>query len=103
MPITITSQNFDNEVMHSDIPVMIDFWATWCGPCRMAAPVVDELSEELDGTVKVAKVNVDDEPEIASQFNVMSIPSFILVKEGKVTASTVGARPKDEIRKILGI
>ena len=103
MPITITSQNFDNEVMHSDIPVMIDFWASWCGPCRMAAPVVDELSEELDGTVKVAKVNVDDEPEIASQFNVMSIPSFILVKEGKVTASTVGARPKDEIRKILGI
>jgi thioredoxin 1 len=103
MTVTVTSQNFENEVMQSDIPVMIDFWASWCGPCRMVAPAVDELSDELDGVVKVVKINVDDEPELAAQFDVMSIPAFVLVKDGEVAASTIGARPKDEIRKALGI
>lgn len=103
MPITITANNFENEVMKSDKPVLADFWATWCGPCRMVSPVVDELEKELEGNVKVVKVNVDDEPEIASRFNVMSIPTLVLVKNGTVTATSVGARPKEDIKKVLGI
>lgn len=103
MPVTITSTNFENEVLKSDKPVLADFWATWCGPCRMISPVIDELEEELAGNVKVVKVNVDDEPEIASRFNVMSIPTLVLVKDGTVAATSVGARPKEDIKKVLGI
>lgn len=103
MPLTITSQNYETEVMKSATPVLIDFWAPWCGPCRMVSPIVDELETELAGSVKVVKVNVDDEPEIASNFNVMSIPTLAVVKDGKVAATSVGARPKDDIRKMLGI
>lgn len=103
MPITITSDNFENEVMKSDKPVLADFWASWCGPCRMVSPVIDELEKELAGNVKVVKINVDDEPEIASRFNVMSIPTLALVKDGTVAATAVGARPKEEIKKVLGI
>lgn len=103
MPLAITSENFETEVMQSDKPVLIDFWAPWCGPCRMVAPIVDELAEELDGHIKVVKINVDDAPEIASRFNVMSIPTLTIVKNGKVTATSIGARSKEDIRKILGI
>lgn len=103
MPTIITSENFDNEVMKADIPVLIDFWAEWCGPCRMVSPIVDELASELEGNVKVVKVNVDDEPEIAATFNVMSIPTLAVVKDGKVSATSVGARPKDDIKQMLGI
>jgi thioredoxin 1 len=103
MPLTITSENFDTEVMQSDTPVLIDFWAPWCGPCRMVSPIVDELSTELEGDIKVVKVNVDDEPDIAASFNVMSIPTLAVVKKGKVAATSVGARPKDDIKQILGI
>jgi len=103
MSLTITSENFDTEVMQADKPVLIDFWAPWCGPCRMVSPIVDELAAELEGNVKVVKVNVDEEPEIAASFNVMSIPTLTVVKQGKVAATSVGARPKDDIKQMLGI
>ena len=101
--ITITKANFESEVLNSPIPVVIDFWATWCGPCRMIAPIIEEIAEEYDGTVKVGKVNVDDEPELASSFRVISIPTIVLVKDGKVTASAVGYMTKDKLLKELGI
>ncbi|MEG6572487.1 thioredoxin [[Clostridium] cellulosi] len=103
MPLTITSENFDTEVLNSDKPVLVDFWATWCGPCRMIAPVIDEIEAEYGDKIKVGKVNVDDEPEIASNFNIMSIPTLLFFKDGKVAASSVGARPKEDIIQMLGI
>lgn len=103
MPLTITSENFDSEVLNSDKPVLVDFWATWCGPCRMIAPVVDEIETEYADKIKVGKVNVDDEPEIAANFNIMSIPTLLVFKDGKVAASSVGARPKDDIVQMLGL
>lgn len=102
MPLTITTDNFETEVVNSDKPVLIDFWAPWCGPCRMVSPIVDELENELDN-VKVVKINVDDAPDLASKFNVMSIPTLAVVKDGAVTATAVGARPKQDLRDILGI
>lgn len=101
--ITVTKDNFHEVVAQEAKPVLVDFWATWCGPCRMVSPIVDELSEELSDSIKVAKVNVDEEPELASQFGVMSIPTLVLVKGGAVAATSVGARPKEDIRKQLGI
>ena len=101
--ITLTSTNFKEEAIDSPLPVLIDFWASWCGPCRMVSPIVEELSDELDGVVKVGKVNVDEEGEIASEYGVMSIPTIILIKDGKVAATSVGARPKEDIRQQLGI
>ena len=99
--ITITKENFENEVIKSDIPVFIDFWATWCGPCQMMSPVVAELADEYEGKVKVCKVNVDEEPELASVFNVSSIPMFTVIKNGKLTDSTVGAMPKEKLEQML--
>ena len=101
--ITITKANFESEVLNSPIPVVIDFWATWCGPCRMIAPIIEEITEEYDGAVKVGKVNVDDEPELASKFRVVSIPTIVLVKDGKITASAVGYMTKEKLIKELGI
>lgn len=101
--IAVTKDNFSEVVLQASQPVLVDFWATWCGPCRMVSPIVDELSEELSDSIKVAKVNVDEEPELASQFGVMSIPTLVLVKEGSVAATSVGARPKEDIRQQLGI
>lgn len=95
--INITKENFESEVIKSEIPVLIDFWATWCGPCRMIAPTVAEIAEEYEGKVKVCKVNVDDEPELANQFRVDSIPTLFIVKNGEVTDKLVGLRPKDQI------
>lgn len=95
--INITKENFESEVIKSEIPVLIDFWATWCGPCRMIAPTVSEIAEEYEGKVKVCKVNVDDEPELANQFRVDSIPTLFIVKNGEVTDKLVGLRPKDQI------
>ena len=99
--LKITRENFENEVMKSDIPVLIDFWAPWCGPCRMMGPIIEQLAEEYEGKAKVGKVNVDEEGELSQAFGVMSIPTIVLVKDGKVVRQAVGARPKEEVEAML--
>lgn len=101
MEITITKDNFEAEVLRSEIPVLVDFWATWCGPCRMLAPVIGEIAEEYAGTVKVGKVNVDEEPELAMQFRVDSIPTVMLFREGRLVNTAVGFRPKEQLAAML--
>ena len=98
MAIThITAQNFQEEVLRSDLPVLVDFWAPWCGPCRMLAPVLEELEQELAGKVKIGKINVDEEMELAAQFQVASIPTLILFREGQAVRRTVGVQTKDQL------
>ena len=99
--VTITKENFDTEVMHADRPVLLDFWAAWCGPCRMLSPVIAEIAEEYEGKVKVGKVNMDEEEELAAAFHVESIPMVVLIKEGKAVEASVGYRPKAELVKML--
>ena len=99
--LKITKNNFENEVLKSDIPVLIDFWAAWCGPCRMMSPVIAELAEKYEGKAKICKVNVDEEPELAAAFKVMSIPMFALIKNGQVTDSLIGARPKEDLEVLI--
>lgn len=99
--LNITKTNFEREVLRSDKPVLIDFWASWCGPCRMLSPVISEIAEEKAGEVKVCKVNVDEEAELASIFNVSSIPMLVVVKDGRVVNASVGVRPKDQIMAML--
>ena len=94
--ITITKENFQEEVMKSDKPVLLDFWASWCGPCRMVSPTVDEIAEEMSN-IKVGKINVDEQQELAAAFNVMSIPTLIVMQNGKVVDQAVGVRPKRQI------
>ncbi len=93
----VTDKNFDEEVLKSKEPVLVDFWAPWCGPCQSTSPIVDELAKEYEGKVKVAKVNVDDNPHVAQRFAVMSIPTFLFFKKGMVIDSIVGAASKDEL------
>ena len=99
--IKISKDNFEKEVIASDKPVLIDFWASWCGPCKMLSPVVDEIADELTD-IKVCKINVDEENELASAFNIMSIPTLVLFKDGKVQNSTVGVVPKASILQMIG-
>ena len=96
----INKNNFQNEVLNSEKPVLLDFWAPWCGPCRMVSPIVDEIAAER-GDIKVGKVNVDEQPELAAQFGVMSIPTLVVMKGGKVANQMVGARPKSQILAML--
>ena len=99
--VIITKENFENEVLKSDIPVLVDFWATWCGPCRMLAPIVEEIANENEGKLKVGKIDVDQQPELAMQFRVASIPTLILFKEGKAVAQSLGYKPKAQIEAML--
>ena len=99
-PITITTENFDAEVLHSEKPVLLDFWASWCGPCRMLSPIVDEVAEERSD-VKVGKVNVDEQMELAMRFQVSSIPMLVVFKDGKAVAKSVGYRSKSEIAAMV--
>ncbi len=98
--ITIHKGNFQEEVIHSDKPVLLDFWAPWCGPCRMVAPVMEEIAEERPD-IKVGKINVDEQPELAGQFGIMSIPTLVVIKEGKIAHQAVGARSKSQILAML--
>ena len=98
--ININNNNFQDEVMHSDKPVLLDFWASWCGPCRMVSPIVDEIAAERSD-IKVCKINVDEQPELAARFGVMSIPTLLVMKNGKVVNQAVGARPKAQILAML--
>ncbi len=98
---TITKDNFESEVINSDIPVLVDFWATWCAPCRMLAPIISKIAEERAGEVKVGKVNVDEEPELAAKFSISSIPTVLIFKGGHPVNSSVGFVPKEQIEKLI--
>src|SRR5919204_1702215 len=101
--VTVTDQDFDRQVLQSDMPVLVDFWADWCGPCHLLAPVVEEIATEHAGTLRVAKLNVDDNPHMAQHFGVLSIPTLILFSGGQERGRVIGARAKDDIaRELLG-
>ena len=101
MEIELYKETFEQEVLQSDIPVLVDFWATWCGPCKMIAPIVKEIADEYDGKILVGKVNVDEEPDLTMQYNVSSIPTLMVFKTGQLVNKAVGYREKDEILKML--
>ena len=97
----ITSENFNKEVMESEIPVLIDFWAEWCTPCKMMSKVVEELEEELKGTIKVGKINVDEGTKLATKYGIMSIPTFMIFKNGEVVQTKIGMQDKEELKRML--
>ena len=100
--VHVDSKNFEAEVLKSSQPVLLDFWATWCGPCRMLAPVLDQVAAEKEGQVKVCKLDIDQNPELASQYGVMSIPTLMVFKNGQVVNKSVGLIPKAAVEKLLG-
>lgn len=101
MTIEITKENFEEVVLKNQLPVLVDFWATWCGPCKMIGPLLEELSEEMTGKVVIGKVNVDKQPELAMQFQVMSIPTLLVFKNGEVVNKRIGFMPKEKIAEMI--
>ena len=103
MATTVTEQSFEEEVLQSDKPVIVDFWAEWCGPCHAVAPVLDRIVEEANGDLKLVKVNIDEQPALSQRFGVQSIPTMILFKDGEPAAAAIGAQPKPALEKALGL
>lgn len=101
--ITLTAKNFDEQALGADLPVLVDFWAPWCGPCRMLAPVIEEIAAERADSLRVGKVNVDDEPELAERYGISSIPTVLLLKDGKLSATSVGYCSKEQLLAALGL
>ena len=99
--VTVNDENFDDEVLRSDIPVLVDFWAEWCGPCKVVGPTVEALASDYQGKVKVAKLNVDDNPEAAGRFGVRSIPTLIVFKDGEAQQTAVGVKPKGQLAELI--
>jgi thioredoxin 1 len=100
-PIEITAENFETEVMNAGVPVLIDLWAAWCGPCRMVGPIVEEIASDYEGRLKVGKIDVDAQPELASAFGVQSIPTILLLKDGQIVSGAIGARAKPQLVEAL--
>ena len=103
MAVTVTEQSFDQEVLQSEKPVIVDFWAEWCGPCHAVAPVLDKIAAERDGELKLVKVNIDEQPALSQRFGVQSIPTMILFKNGEPAAAAIGAQPKTALERALGL
>lgn len=101
MEIEFTDQNFEQEVLKSDQPVLVDFWAPWCGPCQMMGPIIEELAKEMEGKAKIGKLNVDEHSEMASKFGIMSIPALKIFKNGEIAKEFVGVQDKDSLKKEL--
>lgn len=97
----ITSENFEKEVLQAEKPVLVDFWASWCMPCKMMTPIVEEIAKEKEGKIKVYKINIDEEPDLATKYGVMSIPTFLVFKDGKVVNSSVGVQDKQKLLNLL--
>ena len=103
MTVEITKENFESVVLKNELPVLVDFWATWCVPCKMIGPIIEELSDELEGKVVFGKLNVDLQPELAMEFHVMSIPTLILFKNGEIANKKIGFMPKEKLIEMLGL